>query len=207
MGWMSKNLQIFFLITILFIKNAGSSSSFQICGQMLSWKELLCRDSKTLDANPDGDLRLLVAVVVQSPSRVRLCGAMDCSMPGLPAPHYLSKFFQVDVHCIGDAIQPSRPLSPSSPSALNLPQHQGLFQWVKLLASDDQTTGASASASVLPTSIQGWFPLRLTSLISLLSQGLSGVFSSTTVWRHQIFGVLPSLWSSSHNRTWPLGRP
>ena len=54
----------------VFIKNAGSSSSFQICGQMLSWKELLCRDSRTLDANPDGDLRLFVAVVVQSPSRV-----------------------------------------------------------------------------------------------------------------------------------------
>ena len=54
----------------------------------------------------------------------------------------------------------------------------------RLFASDDQNTGASASASVLPTSIQGWFPLRLTTLISLLSKGLSGVFSSTTVWRH-----------------------
>ena len=53
--------------------------------------------------------------------------------------------------------------------------------------------------------IQGWSPLKLTSLISLLSKVLSGVFSSTTVWRHQFFGVLPSLWSSSHNRTWPLG--
>ena len=111
----------------MFIKNAGSSSSFQICGQMLSWKELLCRDSRTLEANPDGDLRLLDAVVVQSPSRVRLCGPEDCSMSGLPT-HYLSKFFQVDVHCIGDAIQLSRPLSSSPPSALNLPQHQGLFQ-------------------------------------------------------------------------------
>ena len=50
-------------------------------------------------------------------------------------------------------------------------------------------------------------PLRLTSLISLLSLGLSGVFSSTTVWMHQFFDFLPSLWSSSHNRTWPLGRP
>ena len=57
-------------------------------------------------------------------------------------------------------------------------------------ASDDQTTGASASASVLPTSIQGSFPLRLTGLISLLSKGLSGVFSSTTVERHQFFDVL-----------------
>ena len=46
-------------------------------------------------------------------------------------------------------------------------------------------------------SIQGWFPLWLTGLISLLSKGLSGVFSSTTVWRHQFLGTLPSLWSSS----------
>ena len=60
-------------------------------------------------------------------------------------------------------------------------------------------------------SFQGIFrvdlPLDLTGLISLLSKGLSGVFSSTTVQRHQLFGALLSLWSSSHNHTWPLGRP
>ena len=49
--------------------------------------------------------------------------------------------------------------------------------------------------------------LRLTGLISLPSRGISGVFSSTTVQKHQFFGTLPSLWSSSHNCTWPLGRP
>ena len=59
-----------------------------------------------------------------------------------------------------------------------------------LFTSADQNTGASASASVLPMSIQGWFPWRLTGLISLLSKGLSVVFSRTTVWRHQ---TLPSL--------------
>ena len=68
-----------------------------------------------------------------------------------------------------------------------------------LCTSDDQNTGASAS--VLPVNIQGWPPLSLTGWISLLS----GVFSRTTVRRHQFFGFLPSLWSSSHNRTWPLG--
>ena len=83
----------------------------------------------------------------------------------------------------------------------------GTFPMSRLFASDDQNTGASASASVLPMSIQDWFPLRLTSLISFLSKGLSGVFSSTTVRRHQFFGTLPSLWSSSHNCAWPLGRP
>ena len=54
--------------------------------------------------------------------------------------------------------------------------------------------------------IQGWSPLRLTGLISLLSKGLSEVFS-TTIQRHQFFGILPSFWSNSHNCTWPLGRP
>ena len=70
--------------------------------------------------------------------------------------------------------------------------------------SSDQYTGVSAS--VLPVNIHGWSPLRLTGLISLLSKGLSGVFSSTTVQRHQFFGILPSLRSSCHNHMWLLGR-
>ena len=60
--------------------------------------------------------------------------------------------------------------------------------------------------SVLPMSIQSWFPLRLTGLISLLSKGFSRVFSSTTVQKHQCFSILPSLWSSSDNHTWLLKR-
>ena len=79
-----------------------------------------------------------------------------------------------------------------------------LVSW--LFVSNDQITWALASESVFPTSIQDWFPLRLTGLISLLSKGLLGVFSSTIVWRHQFFGTLPSLRSNSHNRTWPMGR-
>ena len=74
-------------------------------------------------------------------------------------------------------------------------------------ASGDQNIGASAASSVLSMSIQGWFPLRLASLISLLSRGLSGVFSRTTVGRHQFFGAQTSLPSSSHNCMLPLGRP
>ena len=83
----------------------------------------------------------------------------------------------------------------------------GTFPMSQLFASDDRNIGASASASVFPTSIQDWFPLRLTKFISLLSKGLSGVLSNTTVWRHQFFGAPPSLPSSAHNRTWPLGTP
>ena len=63
----------------------------------------------------------------------------------------------------------------------------------QVLASNDQTTGVSTSASVLPMSIQCWFPLRFTGLISLLSKELSGIFSITKVWRHQFFGTLTSL--------------
>ena len=55
-----------------------------------------------------------------------------------------------------------------------------------------------ASASVLPMNIQDWFPLGLTGLISLQSKGLLGIFSNTTVWKHQFFGAQPSLWSNSH---------
>ena len=59
-----------------------------------------------------------------------VCDPMDCSTPGLPIPHHLLVFAQVHIHRVGDAIQLSYPLSPSSPSALNLSQHQGLFHWV-----------------------------------------------------------------------------
>ena len=62
-----------------------------------------------------------------------LCDPMDYSTPGLSVPQHLPKFAQVHVHHICDAIQPSHLLMPSSPSALNLSQHQGLFQWVSCL--------------------------------------------------------------------------
>ena len=67
-----------------------------------------------------------------------------------------------------------------------------------------QSTGASASASVLPMNIQGWFPLGLTGLISLQSKGLSKVSSSTTIWKHHFFRLQPSLWPNSHIYTWLL---
>ena len=57
-----------------------------------------------------------------------LCDPMDCSMPGFPVLHHLPLLAQTHVHRVGDAIQPSHPLSPPSPPALNLSQHQGLFQ-------------------------------------------------------------------------------
>ena len=77
----------------------------------------------------------------------------------------------------------------SFPSLMSFPMSQ-------LLASGGQSIGASAS--VLPMTIQDWFPLRLIGLISLLSKGLSRVFSSISIGKHQFFGTQPSLCSSSH---------
>ena len=59
-----------------------------------------------------------------------LCNSMDCSTPGLLVPHSLPEFAQTHVHWVGDAIQLSHPLLPSSPFAVNLSHHWGLFQWV-----------------------------------------------------------------------------
>ena len=79
---------------------------------------------------------------------------------------YLPEFVQTYVHWVSDAIQSFCPLWPSSPPALSLSQHHGLFQWVS--SSDGgQRIGASTSASVFPMNIQGWFPLGLIDLISL----------------------------------------
>ena len=129
---------------------------------------------------------------------------MDCSMPGSFVLHYLSKFAQIHVHWADDAIQSSHPLASPSPPALNFSQHQGLFQWVDS-ASGGQSIGASASASVLPKNIQGWFSLGLTGLISLQSKGLSRVFSNTTSWKHQFFSihVCKYVMRISGQRMWP----
>ena len=83
----------------------------------------------------------------------------------------------------------------------------GSFPMSQLFTSGDQNLGASISVSVLPMNIQGWFPLGLTDLISLLSKGPSRVYSSTTVRKHQFFDVQPSLWSHSHICTSLLEKP
>ena len=82
-----------------------------------------------------------------------------------------------------------------------------VFPMSQLFTSGSQNIGASASASVLPMNIQGWFPFRLTGSISLLSKGLSRVFSNTTVPKCQFFDTQPSLWSNPHIHTWLLEKP
>ena len=78
----------------------------------------------------------------------------------------------------------------------------GSFQMSHFFASDAQSIGVSASASVLTMNTQDWFPLGWTGWISL--QGLSRVFSNTTVQKHQFFGTQLSLLSNSHIHTWLL---
>ena len=88
----------------------------------------------------------------------------------------------------------------SFPASVSFPMSQ-------LFTSDGQSTGASASASILPMSSQDWFSLGLTDLISLQSKGLSSVFSNTAVQKHQFFSAQLSFWSNSHIHTWLLEKP
>ena len=130
---------------------------------------------------------------------------IDCSRPDFPVFHYLLEFAQTHVHWFGDAIQPttSSSVAPFSSCPQSFPA-SGSFPINQLFTSGGQSIGASALASVLPMNIQGWFPVGLTGLISLLSKGLSRVFSSTTIWKHYFFSAQPSLWSTSHIHTWLL---
>ena len=94
-------------------------------------------------------------------------------------------------------------VAPFSSSLQSFPA-SGSFPMSQFFASGGQSIGVSASASVVPMNIQDWFPLGLTDLISLLSKGLSRIFSNTTVQKHQFFSAQLSLWSNSHIHTWLL---
>ena len=98
-----------------------------------------------------------------------LCDPIGCSMPDSSVLHYLPEFAQIHVHWIWCYLTISSSVIPAS----------GSFQMSQLFASGGQSIGVSASATVLPVNIQGWFPLGLTALISLQSKGLSRVFSAS----------------------------
>ena len=93
-----------------------------------------CRWDKKHTRRKNADVSPSISIVtqnqfspVQSLSCPTLCIPMDFSIPGLPVHHQLPEFIQTHVHWVGDAIQPSHPLSFRSPPAFNLSQHQGLF--------------------------------------------------------------------------------
>ena len=120
------------------------------------------------------------------------CDPIDCSSLSHTISRSLLKFMSIELVVPPNHLILCHPL-------LFLPS---IFPIIRVLASGGQSIGASASVSVLLMNIWCWFPLGLTGLSSLLSKGLSRVFSSTTFWRHQFFSALPFLWSSSHIHTW-----
>ena len=95
---------------------------------------------------------------------------------------------------------------PFSSCPQSLPA-SGSFPMSQLFAWGSQSLGVSASASVLPMNTQDWSPLGWTGRISLQSKGLSKVFSSTTVQKHQFFCIQLSSQFNSHLPTWPLEKP
>ena len=131
---------------------------------------------------------------------LRPCGLQHARLP-CPSlfPRVCSNSCPLSRWChpiISSSVAPVSSCPQSFPASGSVP-----MSW--LFTSGGQSTGVSASASVLPKSIQGWFPLRLTDLILIFKELLS-VFSSTTVQKHQFFGIQPSLWSNSHIHTWLL---
>ena len=142
---------------------------------------------------------ICIPVVVQSPSCVLLFAtpwtAAHQAFHPSPSPKACPSSYSLHRWC-HPAISPSDALFSF---CLQFFPASGTFPMSQLFSPDDQSTGASASASVLPTSMQGWVPSRFTGLTSLVSKGLSRVFSTTIVWRHQCFGTPPSLRSRSYN--------
>ena len=120
------------------------------------------------------------------------CNPMDCSTPGFPVHHQLLEFTQTHVHWVSDAIQPAHPPLPLLLLPSVFPSIR-VFSFESTLRIRGPKYGVSVSASVLPMNIQGWFPLGWIDWISLLSKGLSRVFSNTTVQKHQFCSAQLSL--------------
>ena len=120
-----------------------------------------------------------------------------------PTPRVLSDSRPTNQRChpaISSSVIPFSSCPQSLPASESFPMSQ-LFAW------GGQSTGVSALASSLPKKSQGWSPSEWTGWMSLQSKGLSGVFSNTTVQKHQFFGAQPSSQSNSHIYTWPQEKP
>ena len=130
-----------------------------------------------------------------------LCNPKNGSRTGLPVLHHLPNLLKLTSI---ESVMPSTISSSVTPFS-SCPQSfpaSGSFPMSQLFASCSQSIGASVS--VLPKNIQGWYPLGLPGLISLLSKGHSRVLSSIMIQKHQFFGTQPSLWSNCHIYTWLL---
>ena len=163
---------------------------------MCVWANAVAHTCESMHTSECTQLR----IVVQSLSHVWLCNPIDCIMPGSSVLLYLwvcSNSYPLSWWCYLTISSSTAPFS----SCLQSHSASGYFPVSQLFALGGQSIGASASASVLQMSFQNWFLLELTGLIPFQSKGLSRVFSSTTVWKHQFFGSQSSLWSNSHIHT------
>ena len=115
---------------------------------------------------------------------------MDCSRPGFPVFHYILEFAQTHVHWFGDATQPSHPLWPASPSALNLSQHQSLFQWVGSLhqkANEFSITPSNEYLRLISFKIDWFDLLAVQGTLETLLQHRS--LKASVLWRSVFFMV------------------
>ena len=130
---------------------------------------------------------------------------MDCSTPGFPVLHQhpnSAKLMSIELVMPCNHLILCRPLL-LLPSIF--PSIRVFFQWVS--SSHQVAKVLEIQHQYLPMNVQGWLLLGLTGLISLLSKGLSRIFSGTTIRKHQFFGTQSSLWSNSHIHTWLLKKP
>ena len=167
-----KNLQITFMIKLNGVELSGNTL-------------ILYLKSLGSTANSLSDLYSLMFSVQFSSvtqSCPVLCDLKDCSTPGFPVHHQLPEFTQTHVHWIGDAIYPSRPLSPFSSCLQSFPASR-CFQMNQLFASGGQSIGVSVSTSVLPMNTQDWFPLAWIGWIYLLSISIINLLNFPTNWR------------------------
>ena len=173
-----------------------NTSKFRMC----AWK----RYSKQLKDISKAESRI---ALVQFSSVIQLTptlfSPMDCSMPDFPIHQQLQEISQTHVHWVGDAIQPSHPLSsPSLPPSI--------FPSIRVFSNESVLCIRwpkywSFSFSISPSNdYSELISFRLTGLILLKSKGLSRVFSNTTVQKHRFFSIQLSLWFNSHIHTWLL---
>ena len=128
---------------------------------------------------------------------------MDCSTAGFPVYHQLPELSLTHVHLVGDAIQPSHPLSSPSPPAFNSFPRSGSFPVSQFFISGGQDIGVSASASLLPMNTQDWFPLGLACLFSLQSALILGHVSFSS---HSIQLSSCGTWALLPHSMWNLPR-
>ena len=118
---LKRSLPHYYWFFALFLqKSHGKNSALAPSSSLVFWLKIM--------ENYQRNSSVQFSSVTQS--CLTVCDPMNCNTPGFPVHHLLPELVQTYVHWAGDAIQPSHPLSSPSPPALNLSQHQGLFQWV-----------------------------------------------------------------------------